>query len=159
MSPQLTIITAAMSLGGMASVGFNHHKEVENQVAEFQEGQQVEAQQVELADVGERMEEVLVDVEENLQIRLQENQDNFLEQLAGVQAQMQLLQSKQSSQDVLMESLAKDYTALEFRTETLADSFRPLPSIGGRFMPVKSQSEAHSLLPPLAEESSWTNDY
>ena len=159
MSPQLTIIAAAMSLGGMASVGFNHHEEVEKQVAEFHEKQGKEAQEAEVADVGDLMVEAIVGVEENLQNQLQENQDHFLEQLAGMQAQVQYLQSKQSSQDVLIDRMAKDYTALEFRWETLSKGFRPLPSIGGRFEPIRSESQMHPLLPPVAEESSWQNDY
>ena len=148
-----------MSLGGMASVGFSHHEEVEKQVAEFHEEQENLAQEAEVADVGEQMVEAIVGVEENLQNRLQDNQDNLLEQLAGMQAQVQFLQSKQSSQEVLIDRMAKDYSALEFRWETLSEGFRPLPSINGRFAPVRSNKEVHPLLPPVSEGSSWTNDY
>ena len=148
-----------MSLGGMASVGFNHHEEVEKQIVEYHQKQEIEVQNAEVADVGDQMVEVMVGVEENLHKRLQENQEFVLNELAGMQAQYQMLQSKQSSQEVLMERMAEDYTALEFRWETLSEGFRPLPSIGGRFTPVRSETESHPLLPPVSDDSSWTNDY
>ena len=148
-----------MSLGGMASVGFNHHEEVERQVAEYHEKQEVEIQHAEVADVGDQMVEVIVGVEENLHKRLQENQDHVLAQLSGMQAQVQFLQSKQSSQDVLLERMAEDYTALEFQWETLSDGFRPLPSINGRFQPVRAENDAHPLLPAVSDDASWTKDY
>ena len=159
MSPQLTIIAAAMSLGGMASVGYNHHEDVEKQVANYHEKQEVELKNAEVADVGEQMVEAIVGVEENLNKRLQENQDNVLAQVAWMKSQVEDLQSKQTTQDVLLERMAEDYTSLEFRWETLSKGFRPLPSIGGRFAPVRAAGEDHGLLPPLSEESSWTNDY
>ena len=161
MSPQLTIIAAAMSLGGMASVGYNHHEQVEKQVSEYHEKKETEVKNAEVADVGEQMVEAIVGVEENLNKRLQENEDNVLAQVAWMRSQVENLQSKQSSQDVLLERMAEDYTALEFRWETLSKGFRPLPSIGGRFTPVQGQSQdaAHPLLPAVSGESSWTNDY
>lgn len=159
MSPQLTIIAAAMSLGGMASVGFNHHEEVEKQVADFHENVEIETQRVEVAEIGDRVENKLESVQESFRIQLAKDREDFHQQLTGMQAQVKMLQSKQSSHDVLMDRMSEDYTSLEFKWETLSKGFRPVPSIGGRFAPVRSASEAHPLLPPVSEESSWKDDY
>ena len=159
MSPHLIIIASAMSLGGMASVGYSHHEEVEKEVANYHVKKETEVKNAEVAEVGDQMVEAIVGVEENLNKRLQENQDNVLAQVEWMKSQVEALQSKQSTQDVLLERMAEDYTSLEFRWETLSKGFRPLPSIGGRFAPVRGENESHPLLPAVSEESSWTNDY
>lgn len=157
MSPQLTIITAAMSLGGMASVGFNHFGEVERKVAEHQLEQEEEVKKVEVAEVGERVESSLAEMEERLRLESKRDREEFAQLLAELNADVDSMRQKQGAQEVLLEVLEKEQSTLGFKIEVQAKSFRPLRATDSRFMPIKSQNEAHPLLPPV--ESSWTKDY
>lgn len=158
MSPQLTIITAAMSLGGMASVGFNHYQEVEDQVTEFKAEKVEQKQEVEIAQVGERVETALSDVQVGLRSELQRDREGFAAKLAEVMTELETLKAQQSSHDVLMERLSKDYTSLEFRVEAQSEGFRPLRATEGRFQPLQGGAkEPHPLLPPV--EPTWAQEY
>lgn len=157
MSPQLTIITAAMSLGGMASVGFNHFGEVEKQVLAHQTNQEEQIKKVEVAEVGDRVESNLAEMEESLRLELKRDRSEFARLLAELNADVDSMKQKQSAQEVLLEVLEKEQSTLGFKIEVQAKSFRPLRATGSRFVPIKSASEPHPLLPPV--ESSWTEDY
>lgn len=159
MSPQLTIITTAMSLGGMASVGLNHYRDVEEQVASHRNQKVEEVQKVEIAEVGTRVETMVTEMKEEFRKEQERTQQEFASMVAEVMSDLEVIEARQSSHDILVERLSKDYTSLEFRVESQSKEFRPLRATDSRFQPVKSQSNAtaHPLLPPV--ESSWTEDY
>lgn len=157
MSPHLTIITAAMSLGGMASVGFNHYGEVEKQVSAHEDYQEEEVKRVEVAEVGERVENGLAAMEDSLRQELKRDREELTQRLAELDADFNSMKEKQSAQEVLLEVLEKEQSTLGFKVEVQSKSFRPLRATGSRFMSIKSESDAHPLLPPV--EMSWTEDY
>ncbi|GHC40656.1 hypothetical protein [Roseibacillus persicicus] len=158
MSPQLIIISSAMSLGGMASIGFNHYNEVEKQVATFHEEKEEEVQRVEVAEVGERVESAILDVKETFRTDLEKSNEGLKEIIRDMNTEIAVLKSRQNSHDLLMERLEREQTSLGFKIETQAESFRPLRATESRFVRVKSEGEAesHPLLPPV---DSWTSDY
>lgn len=158
MSPQLTIISAAMSLGGMASVGYSHYGQVEKQVAEYQLQVDEEVEQMEIAEVGEQMAAAVADLTENFQSERQKDRADFEDMLRGVAAEVEMVKQQTSAHNVLMESLSQQQDTLDFRMESLSGKFRPLRAIDSRFQPIKSESkDAHPLLPPV--EQSWTDQY
>lgn len=160
MSPQFTIITAAMSLGGMASVGFTHFGQVEKQVAEHHLKVEEVEEQVEVAEVGERVETVIAEFKESLRVEREKEREDYNAMFQGVAVEVELLKQQQEAHDVLMSSLSQQQNALDFRFESLSGQFRPLRATNSRFIKVKSGSksdEFHPLLPPV--ESSWTENY
>lgn len=158
MSPHLTIITAAMSLGGMASVGFNHYGQVEQQVANYHSQKEEQQARAEVAEVGERVEVALSEVKDEMKTEMSKAREEYVSMLKDVVTDVELVKEQQSSHNVLMSRLAQDQDSLEFKVESFSDQFRPLRATGSRFLKVKTESsEAHPLLPPV--DSSWTDDY
>ncbi len=162
MSPQLTIITAAMSLGGMASVGFNHYGHVEKQVAEQHLIVEEEKEQLEVAQVGEEMnqqvKETLAELKESFQLERDKDRAGFASMLKDVAAEVEVLREQQGTHEILMNLLSQEQDSLGFKVEAFSEKFRPLRATGSRFQPVRSDaSQAHPLLPPV--ESSWTENY
>lgn len=158
MSPQLIIISSAMSLGGMASIGFNHYSEVEKQVAHFESEQVEEVQRVEVAEVGERVETAILGVKESFRTDLEKNNADLKEIIREMNTKIAVLDSRQNSTELLMERLDREQTSLGFKIETQAESFRPLRATESRFVRLKTEGEveSHPLLPPV---DSWTSDY
>lgn len=158
MSPQLTIITAAMSLGGMGAVGWNHYDQVEKEVTEYHSEKKEEQQQVEVSEMGTELKNALVKLEENLRLEGERERKEQANDLQNLMVEMEQLKQRQSAYSVLVSSLSQEQESLGFKVESLSGKFIPLRSTGGRFQPVKTDLEgAHPLLPPV--ENSWTKDY
>lgn len=157
MSPHLIIITSAMSLGGMASVGFNHYGDVQEQVATYSAEQSEEREQRGLDEFGQQVFGQLAELEASLADKLERNEAGYLGQLATVQNSMEQMESKQESFEVLMSRMAQEQMEFEFVLETLGDSFVPLRAIESRFEPVNASARAHALLPPM--EGEWKEQY
>ena len=126
MSPQFTIITAAMSLGGMASVGFNHYGQVEKQVVEHRLHLDEEKEQLEVAEVGERVETVVAELKEDFRIEREKDRENFAAMIRGVASDVEMTKQQLSTYNVLMESLSQQQDTLDFKMESFSEKFRPL---------------------------------
>lgn len=157
MSPHLIIIASAMSLGGMASVGFNHYGEIQEQVASYSAEQDENDRQRGLDKFGEQMSERLAALEGALEEKLEQNNKGLNSEVAILVDHIEEMQSKQNSLEVVLGQVAQDQMEIEFVVETLGDSFVPLRSIESRFQPVSASQPAHSLLPPL--EGTWKEQY
>lgn len=159
MSPHITIITTAMSLGGMASVGFNHFGEVEKQVSEFHSQKEEKVKEVEISQVGERVEKAFAETVESMRNDFAKEREVYSQALKEQTLEIEMMKSRQNSYEILMEHLQQEQTSLGFIIETQSKSFVPLRSAGSRFTRVKSENEngLHPLLPPVT--SSWTSDY
>lgn len=157
MSPHLIIIASAMSLGGMASVGFNHYGEVQEQIASYAAGQAEQEHERGLAEFGDQMSERLAALEGTLEERLEQNKQGLNSEVAILVNHIEEMQSKQNSLEVVVGQVAQDQMEIEFVVETLGDSFVPLRSIESRFQPVNASERAHSLLPPL--EGTWKEQF
>lgn len=157
MSPHLIIITSAMSLGGMASVGFHHYGDVQEQVASYSAERTEEKEQRGLDEFGEQVSGQLAELESSLAEKLERDKAGFLHQLATVVHSMEQMESKQESLEVLMSRMAQEQMEIEFVVETLGDSFVPLRAIESRFEPVNASARAHPLLPPV--EGEWKERY
>ena len=157
MSPHLIILTSAMSLGGMASVGFTHYGAVESQVKNYADEQVKKEQQTEVEALGNQISTSLAELEGSLSERIERDSAKIEEQLAIAKNQMDWMQSKTESLEILLSRQAEELMAMEFTLETHSKSFVPLRAIQSRFEPVNASERAHPLLPPV--ESEWTSQY
>lgn len=160
MSPQLVIISAAMSLGGMATVGLNHYKEVEDKVTNHSAEVEEEVKKAEVAEVGARVETSIAEMSEAIRQEMAAERARDAARLNALQTEVELMKGRVSSHTVLMEHLAKEQTSLGFKVETHSKSFRPLRVLESRFTRVNSEEEGgelHPLLPPV--DGSWKSEY
>lgn len=158
MSPQLTIITAAMSLGGMASVGWSHYGQVERDISNYHSNEAKEERQLEVAQVGEKVESSLAEMQKNFELERQKDREGYTAMLQNVATELELVKQQTSSHDILMKSLAYKQDNIEFSLAAMSDKFIPLRASGERFQPLKAETgQGHPLLPPV--EESWTQNY
>jgi len=156
MSPHLIILTSAMSLGGMASVGFTHFGAVEAQIQNYSEEQAKIELLVEEQELGEQIAAGLAELEGSLSERIDRDSARIEEQLAVTKSQVEWMQSKAESLEILLSRQAEELMAMEFTLETHSKSFVPLRAIQSRFEPVNASERAHPLLPPV---DNWTSQY
>jgi len=157
MSPHLIILSSAMSLGGMASVGFNHYTNVASQIENYEERKDELAQKAEVEELGNQITASLAELEGSLSERIASDSAKIEEQLAITKSQMEWVHSKQESLELLLSRQAEELMAMEFTLETHSKSFVPLRARQSRFEPVNASERAHPLLPPA--DSGWTSQY
>lgn len=158
MSPQIIIISSAMSLGGMASVGFSHFQQTEEQVSQRDREQVSAEKDIEVvSQLGERVDSGLDALEKSLESKRQREMQQVNEILGSMMGEIAAVKNRQSSTEILLGALDKEQARQGFKIETHERSFRPLRSINSRFQRVEKSSDLHPLLPSL--ETSWEDNY
>jgi predicted transcriptional regulator len=163
MSPYFIILSSALSLGGMASVGISHFQDTRERVAEVKTAAAKQTgDAVLVAELSQKVDQGLSRLEENLSGKQKGEMEAMAELVAKVKRQLATVESRQSSHEVMLSKLDREYASLEFKVETHDESFRPLRAMDSRLErveDVRSQNEdVHPLLPALGE-SSWREDY
>lgn len=145
------ILSAAISMGSMASFGLMHFLSVA-EVKEASSRDEMEpVLKVQEQDSGvpaEQLSTELNALEERLRAELIVNQEKLsglVEELIG---HVEGLEQKQSSQAQQLKLISRELTAMEFKMETLDRSFIPLPeSEETRFRSMESTRASSLLLP------------
>ena len=143
------ILTAAMALGGMSMLAWDHYHDVENEVMAFHEVREEAVEQAELAQVNERLASQMTELKDTVMETISQERKAFKDDMILVKSDVIALQQNHKKQDLWLSRLGQNYQELEFSVETHSESFRPLPSTNSRFQQLQSFEESASLLPPV----------
>ncbi len=143
------ILSSAVSLGGMASLGVMHYLSVDEQVVEKAAlVENVDRQSITLQEQQLVLKKEAAQMEQRLREEFSKENEKLATLVEELIVHLEGVQEAQGAQSQQLKLMSRELTSMEFKMETLDRSFIPLPQSGGDPLRSLETSQLQSLLLP-----------